>query len=101
MLPHKALRTGEAIAVSFFGSLVSAWRRQLPKRAPGKSVCRLLVVLSKPSVSMPRTRYDGSCWDAVRWNSADDWVKAAALASFVYPRCQMTRPVTSVGRYTF
>ena len=56
----------DAIAVSFFGSLLSAWRRQLPRRAPGKSVRILLTVLSKPSVRMPRTRYDGSCWDAAR-----------------------------------
>jgi hypothetical protein len=57
-----------------------------------------LVVLSKPSVRRPRTRDDGSCWDAARWYSAYDWVKAAALASSVYPRCQMTRPVTIVGK---
>src|SRR5215470_394158 len=59
-----ALRTGEVMAASFFGSLLSAWRRQLPTRTPGKSVRILLVVLSKPSVRPPRTRYDGSCWDA-------------------------------------
>src|SRR6266436_8349677 len=50
------------MATSFFGSLMSAWRRQLPRRAPGNSVRILLVVLSKPSVRMPRTRYAGSCW---------------------------------------
>src|SRR6266446_4014530 len=66
---RKAWRTGDAIAVSFFGSLLSAWRRQLPRRAPGHSVRILLVVLSKPSVSTPRTRYKGSCWDAARWNT--------------------------------
>jgi hypothetical protein len=32
------LRTEDGIAVSFPGSLLSAWRRQLPRRAPGKSV---------------------------------------------------------------
>ena len=49
------------MAVSFFGSLFSAWRRQLPSRAPGKSARMLLLVLSKPSMSTPLTRYDGSC----------------------------------------
>jgi len=29
-----------------------------------------------------------------------DWVKATALWCSVYPRCQMTRPRTIVGRYT-
>ena len=48
------------MATSFFGSLLSAWRKQVPKRAPGKSVHILLTVLSKPSVRIPRTRYDGS-----------------------------------------
>src|SRR2546425_9441757 len=61
---RKALRTGEAMATSVPGSLLIAWRRQLPKRAPGNSVRILLVVLSKPSVRMPRTRYNGSCWSA-------------------------------------
>ena len=61
---RKALRTGDAIATSLAGSLLIAWRRQLPRRAPGNSVRILLVVLSKPSVRMPRTRYDGSCWSA-------------------------------------
>src|SRR5437870_13655469 len=42
-------------------SLLSAWRRQVPRRTPGKSVRMLLTVLSKPSVRIPRTRYDGSC----------------------------------------
>ena len=53
---RNTLRTGEAMAMSFFGSLLTAWRRQLPKRAPGNRVRILLVVLSKPSVSTPRTR---------------------------------------------
>jgi hypothetical protein len=44
------------MAVSVAGSLLMAWRRQLPRRAPGNSVRILLVVLSKPSVSIPRTR---------------------------------------------
>jgi hypothetical protein len=44
------------MVISFFGSLVSAWRRQLPRRALGNSVRILLVVLSKPSVRIPRTR---------------------------------------------
>src|SRR6266566_3180822 len=61
---RKALRTGEAMATSLPGILLIAWRRQLPKRAPGNSVRILLVVLSKPSVRMPRTRYNGSCWSA-------------------------------------
>src|SRR5439155_24148796 len=39
----KALRTGEAMAASFPGSLLSAWRRQWPRRAPEKSVRMLLV----------------------------------------------------------
>ena len=63
---RKALRIGDAMATSFFGSLLSAWRKQLPTRTPGKSVRILLVVLSKPSVRAPLTWYDGSCWDAVR-----------------------------------
>jgi hypothetical protein len=50
---RNALRTGDAMATSFFGSLISAWRRQMPTRTPGKSVCILLVVLSKPSVRTP------------------------------------------------
>ena len=54
-------RTGEAIAASFFGSLKSAWRKQVPKRAP-EQVRRLLVVLSKPSVRVPLTRNEGTCW---------------------------------------
>jgi hypothetical protein len=37
---RRSLRTGDAVATSFFGSLMSAWRRQVPKRAPGKSVRR-------------------------------------------------------------
>jgi hypothetical protein len=60
------LRTGDAMATKFFGSLRSAWRSQGPRRAPGKSVRSLWVVLSKPAVRTPRTRYDGSCWDAAR-----------------------------------
>jgi hypothetical protein len=60
------LRTGDAMAIKFFGSLRSAWRSQGPRRAPGKSVRSLWVVLSKPAVRTPRTRYDGSCWDAAR-----------------------------------
>ena len=32
------MRTGDAIAASFFGILLMAWRRQLPRRAPGNSV---------------------------------------------------------------
>jgi hypothetical protein len=63
---RKDWRTGDVIAVSFFGSVLSAWRRQFPRRAPGNSVRILLVVLSKPSVRMPRTRYAGSRWDAAR-----------------------------------
>jgi hypothetical protein len=35
---RKALRSGDAIATSFFGSLLIAWRRQLPRRTPEKSV---------------------------------------------------------------
>ena len=77
---------------------MSAWRRQVPRRAPGNNVRILLVVLSKPSVRMPRTRYEGSCWHAPRWNSPYDWVKATALASTVYPRCHITRPQTIVGK---
>jgi hypothetical protein len=50
---RKALRTGVVMEVSFPGSLLIAWRRQLPKRAPGKSVRILFVVLSKPSVRIP------------------------------------------------
>src|SRR5262249_18296281 len=53
---RKALRTGDAIATSLAGSLLIAWRRQLPRRAPGNSVRMLLTVLSNPSVRMPRTR---------------------------------------------
>jgi hypothetical protein len=52
------------MAASFPGSLVIAWRRQVPRRAPGNRVRILLVVLSKPSVRIPRTRYEGSCWTA-------------------------------------
>src|SRR4029450_3403160 len=66
-LERKALRTGDAMAMSLLGSLLIAWRRQLPRRAPGNNVRILLVVLSKPSVRMPRTRYDGPCWGAARW----------------------------------
>ena len=40
---RKALRTGDAIATSLVGSLLSAWRRQLPRRAPGNNVRILLV----------------------------------------------------------
>jgi hypothetical protein len=61
---RKAWRTGDAMAISFFGSLVMAWRRQLPRRAPGYNVRILLIVLSKPSVSTLWTRYDGSCWNS-------------------------------------
>lgn len=62
---------------------MSAWRRQFPRRAPGKSVRLLLVVLSKPSVRMPRTRYDGSGWSAACCNSRYAWVKAAVLVASV------------------
>jgi len=44
---RKALRTGDAIAVSFSGDLLIAWRRQFPG-APRSSARRLLMVLSKP-----------------------------------------------------
>jgi hypothetical protein len=44
------------MATSFCGSLRSAWRRQVPRRAPENNVRMLLTVLSKPSVRMPRTR---------------------------------------------
>jgi hypothetical protein len=53
---RSALQTGDALATSCFGNLVRAWRRQLPKRAPGKRGRILVVVLSQPSVSMPRTQ---------------------------------------------
>ena len=43
---------------------MSAWRRQWPRRAPGHSVRLRLVVLSKPSVRMPRTREAGACGEA-------------------------------------
>jgi hypothetical protein len=35
---RSALRNGDAMATSFFGSLRSAWRRQVPRRAPGSSI---------------------------------------------------------------
>jgi hypothetical protein len=35
---RKAWRTGDAMAMSLLGSLLSAWRRQLPTRAPGNRV---------------------------------------------------------------
>ena len=57
------------MATTFFGSLMRAWRRRKPRRVPGNSVRRLFVVLSKPSVRMPRTQYDGSCWHAALQNS--------------------------------
>src|SRR5215510_14733224 len=96
---RNVLRTEDGIAVSFPGSLLSAWRKQLPRRTPGNSVRRLLVVLSKPSVRTPLTRYDGSCCEAACCNSPYDWVKAAALAFSVWLRCHMTRPLTIVGRH--
>jgi hypothetical protein len=58
---RKALRTGDARAARVFGSVVNAWRRQWPRRAPGPSGRMLLMGLSKPSVRIPRTRYEGSC----------------------------------------
>jgi hypothetical protein len=54
------LRTVADRPISLLGSLLSAWRRQKPRRAPGNSVRILLVVLSKPSVRAPCTWYDGS-----------------------------------------
>ena len=60
---RSAWRTGDAIAASCFGSLRSAWRQQVPRRVPGNNVRRLWLVLSKPSVRIPLTRYDGSCWE--------------------------------------
>ena len=66
---RQALRTGDAMAASCFGSLMSAWRRQLPRRAPGQSGGMLWVVLSKPAVRMPRTRSAGSSCEAARCNS--------------------------------
>jgi hypothetical protein len=64
------------------------------RRAPGPSVRLLLVVLSKPSLRMPRTRYDGSCWRAA-------WGHAAVLAAVVAPRGPRTRPQTLVGQATW
>jgi hypothetical protein len=61
---RNAWRTEDAMAASFPGSLLIAWRRQLPRRAPGHRGRRLLVVLSKPSVRIPWTRDEGSCWTA-------------------------------------
>src|SRR5262249_40795575 len=55
-LRAERLAHGHAIATRCFGSLRSAWGRQQPKHAPGNSVRILFVVLSKPSVSTPRTR---------------------------------------------
>ena len=69
-LRAQRLAPGEAMATSFFGSLRNAWRRQVPTRTPGKSVRRLLVVLSKPSVRTPLTRYDGS-WSMPRVETPD------------------------------
>jgi len=48
------------MATSFFGSLLTAWRKEFPRRTSGKSVRTLVIVLSKPSVRMSRTRYAGS-----------------------------------------
>jgi hypothetical protein len=94
-------RTPDVMAVRFPGSFWMAWRRQWPRHARGPSVRLLLAVLSKPSIRTPCPRYDGSCWAAARCNTSEEWVKAAALASVVEPRCQITRPQTIVGRYPF
>jgi hypothetical protein len=47
------------------------------------------------------SRYDGSCWIAVRWKAPEEWDKATARASVVEPRGQRPRPLTSVGRDAF
>jgi hypothetical protein len=59
----------DGMAGRFPGRLLRAWRRQEPKRAPGTSVRLLLVVLSHPSLRMPRTREAGSGWAATCWTS--------------------------------
>ena len=94
-----ALRTGDAIAASFFGSLRSAWRRQLPTRTPGNSVRILLVVLSKPSVSIPGpdTRAPAGM---PRVETPIGLGKGCGTGLLSVAQMPDTRPRTIVGRYT-
>ena len=96
---RQALGAGAPSATRWGGSWWSAWRRQVPRRAPGHSVRLLLGVLAKPAISIPRTREGGACWPAARWTACEDGGQAAGLAGGVEPRGQRTRPPTRVGRY--
>jgi len=85
----KAMLTDDAIAAHCFGSFLNAYRRPLPRRAPGNSICMRLRGLSKPSVRIPRTPSDGArgCGGL---QCAVGRGKATALVSSVEHKCQRT-----------
>ena len=89
------------MATSFFGSLLIAWRRQVPIRAPGKSVRRLLVVLSNPSVKPPPDPIGRLLVDRCALELLIRLGQGCRTGVRPYSRdARCTRPGTIVGRYT-